>query len=70
MYILFGDVVHFRRAEIIGETENHYIISDNDEDYYVFDDDNTQEHNDIKALSLYDNVIVAGKDLFEGKIIG
>lgn len=70
VYILFGDVVHFRRTEIIGETENYYIISDNDEDYYVFDDDNTQEHTDIKALSLYDNVIVAGKDLFEGKIIG
>lgn len=70
VYILFGDVVHFRRTEIIGETENYYIVSDNKDDYYVFEDEDISELSSLKALSLYDNVIVAGKDLFDGKIIG
>ncbi len=67
VYVLVGDVVHFRRVEILMEKDGYYIVS-NDPKNYVFEDEYEQEN--IPRISLYDNVIVAGKELFEGKIIG
>lgn len=66
VYILVGDVVHFRQVKIISEEEGYYVVSNDTKDY-VFEDENT--HTGIPAISLYDNVIVTGKNLFEGKII-
>ncbi len=70
VYVLVGDVVGFRRAEIIDERDGYYIISTNSEDYTV--PENTPENSPLMSsrLSLYDNVIVSGKNLFDGKIVG
>ncbi len=89
VYILLGDVVHFRRVEIVGETDNEYIVDDGTlekleeerieklkaealagDETYIEPEKIPQPGEDIPELSLYDNIIVAGKDLFEGKIIG
>jgi len=70
VYILVGDIIHFRRVEILSETEDHYIVSNNKDDY-VFDDDvDENSYERFRELSLYDSVVVSGKDLFEGKIVG
>ncbi len=66
VYVLVGDVVHFRQVKILTEKEEYYVVSDDSKDY-VFEDENVQS--EIQAISLYDNVIVSGKNLFEGKII-
>lgn len=66
VYILVGDVVHFKQVKIISEEEDYYVVSNDTKDY-VFEDEDV--HSEIPAISLYDNVIVTGKNLFEGKII-
>ena len=67
VYILVGDVVRFRSVERIAVKDGYYVvrIQSNTE---VFEEDGQQVQ--VKPLSLYDNVIVSGKDLFDGKIIG
>ncbi len=69
VYILDGDIVRFRLADVIFEDEDYYVIStesaktaDNQED--------TEDGKTYYYLTLYDNVIVSGKSLFDGKIIG
>ena len=69
VYILDGDIVRFRLADVIFEDEDYYVIStesaktaDNQED--------TEYGKTYYYLTLYDNVIVSGKSLFDGKIIG
>ncbi len=67
VYILVGDVIHYRRINIVEEKENYYLVSyEKNEDAFV----NVNEESDTKMLSLYDNVIVSGKELFDGKIVG
>lgn len=68
VYILVGDVVHYRSVEIIDETDNYYIVDtgENAKAFEEAEDKKTQ----TKPLSLYDNVIVSGKELFDGKIVG
>ncbi len=70
VYVLVGDVVRFRRVEIIDERDDYYIISTDSEDYSVGED--TPETSPLMSsrLSLYDNVITSGKNLFDGKIVG
>ena len=68
VYILVGDVIRFRRVERIAEKEEYYVvryIKDND----VFDDGDENAVY-VKPLELYDNIVVSGKDLFDGKIVG
>lgn len=68
VFILVGDVVRFRTVERIDEIDDHYIVSlDTNSAVEIGNDD--EEEKIIKPLSLYDNVIVSGKDLFDGKII-
>ena len=66
VYILVGDVVRYRTCEIIDQMDNYYIVNADGNDY-VFED---ETKNKIKSISLYDNVITSGKDLFDGKIVG
>lgn len=68
VYILVGDVVRFRSVERIAEKDGYYIVKLKS-NAAVFEDDKGEEI-EIKPLSLYDNVIVSGKELFDGKIIG
>lgn len=69
VYVLVGDVVGFRRVEILDEKDGYYIVSNNKNDYIYPENENDDAMISHKALSLYDNVIVSGKDLFDGKII-
>lgn len=69
VYILVGDVVRFRSIEITDERENYYVVkikSRND----AFEQPEDMPEQNVKYISLYDNVIVSGKDLFDGKIVG
>jgi len=70
VYVLVGDVVGFRRVEIIDERDGYYITSTHSDDYSV--PENTPETSPLMSprLSLYDNVITSGKNLFDGKIVG
>ncbi len=59
VYILSGNTVKFKRVERIFENEGYYFVkikTSADQDF-------------ASSLSLYDAVIVEGKDLFEGKIL-
>ena len=68
VYLLVGDVVRFRSIERIAEKDGYYIVKLKS-NAAVFEEDNGDTV-EIKPLSLYDNVIVSGKQLFDGKIIG
>ena len=67
VYILVGDVVRYRSCEIIDQKDNYYIVSADGNDY-VFEEEAQKKK--VKSISLYDNVITSGKDLFDGKIVG
>lgn len=69
VYILVGDVIHYRHVDIIEEIDNYYIVSyGKNADAFASENDENQVKS--KRLSLYDNIIVSGKDLFDGKIVG
>lgn len=68
VYILVGDVVRYRAVEKIAETEDYYIVSAKTNAVTELDEESGEERV-IKPLSLYDNIIVSGKDLFDGKIV-
>jgi len=68
VYILVGDVVRFRSIERIAEKDGYYIVKLKSNNAVFVEDDGTET--EIKHLSLYDNIIVSGKNLFDGKIIG
>ena len=58
VYILYGSKVFFCEIDIIGRNENYYIAA----------------HPDLSVspygvLCVYDNIIVSGKDLYEGKVV-
>ena len=62
VYILNGNTVFFKEIEILSEHNGYAIVKEqptylDDEEYY-------------KKLGLYDMVIVSGKKLYDGKIIG
>ena len=60
VYILKGNMVHFRKIDIRLELDGYYIVAPqdiaNDPDY-------------ASKLGLYDQIIISGKDLYEGKMI-
>ncbi len=61
VYILSGNTVSFKEIDVLAETDGYFIVKEQptyleDEFYY-------------KKLGLYDNVIVSGKNLYNGKII-
>lgn len=69
VYILVGDVVRYRQVERIAEKDNYYVVKIN-RNNALFEDEKQETESRYKSLSLYDNIIVSGKDLFDGKIIG
>ncbi len=68
VYILVGDVIRFRAVERIAEKDNYYVakLKTNKELF----EESVNDEVLVKSLSLYDNIIVSGKDLFDGKIVG
>lgn len=68
VYILVGDVVRFRSIERIAEKGGYYVVKLKS-NAAVFEEDNGDVV-EVKPLSLYDSIIVSGKELFDGKIIG
>ena len=59
VYVLLGNNIHFRKAEIIYTSDDYYLIKrlkSTDPDYR-------------SSLMLYDNVVIGGKDLYDGKIV-
>lgn len=73
VYILDGDIVRFRLIEILFEDEDSYIVAPEkpvpDEADATTEEIGIADRPAYKYLSLYDNVIVGGKDLFDGKIL-
>ena len=80
VYILVGETVYFRRAEPVFEIDDYYIIraeSEKEKTQSAADqsengsENSTQQQpkKSYKYLSLYDNVIVGGKELYDGKRI-
>ena len=70
VYILVGDVIRFRHIQHLSEnaqTDDYYLV-DPDADSLVLNE-GTDNERVIKPLSRYDNIIISGKDLFDGKIV-
>ncbi len=60
VYILYGNMVQFRRIDILLELDGYYIVAPRD----------PEKDPDYKdKLALYDSVIISGKGLYEGKMI-
>jgi len=75
VYVRVGDVIHYRSVEIVDEVDNYYIVSFGKKAQYFEEDgeegdDNINKKEPSKPLGLYDNIVVSGKDLFDGKIVG
>ena len=58
VYILYGSKVFFCEIDIIGRNENYYIAANPDLSVTPYG-----------VLCVYDNIIVSGKNLYEGKVI-
>lgn len=69
VYILNGDIVRFRRIEIVFENDGYYITTLGKQQIVADNDQQTEDEGLPPYLSLYDSVIVKGKNLFDGKII-
>ena len=61
VYVLTGNIVTFKRLDVI-YTGDDYVISKK-----IYD--TVKDDNNIPYVKLYDEVIVEGKDLSDGKII-
>lgn len=71
VYIINGDIVRFRRVNIIFETDDYYIVSATDLKKTSIQENPEEEMiSKYPYISLYDSVIVKGKNLFDGKIAG
>lgn len=78
VYILVGETVRFRRAEVIYELDDYYIVRYESEAEKTQNavqsgeeaaDESGTGSEQYRYLSLYDSVIVSGKDLYDGKQI-
>ena len=61
VYVLTGNIVSFKRIDVV-HTGEDYVIS---KKIYT----TVKDENDVPYVKLYDEVIVEGKDLSDGKII-
>ena len=73
VYVLSGNYVEFSPVDIKYYGED-YVIADK---YYVIRKDEKgksyidyEETDKYRSIRLYDNIIVKGKNLYDGKIIG
>ena len=79
VYTLYGSTVVFKRIDILLEVEGHYIVSNVDPlekdesiETEITDDTPIESEKDTKKgfgyLSLYDRIIVSGKNLSDGMV--
>ena len=75
VFVISGTQVEFKRAEEIYSFDEYYIIEQNPEsekyaEKYVRSktvaEDGTEKETYFRALSLYDNVIVKGRNVYDG----
>jgi len=59
VYVLEGTTVHFRRITILLETDGYYIVGGAPEGY-----EGTE-----RFIGINDNVVIEGRDLYDGKIV-
>ncbi len=67
VYILDVSTVSFRKVEILYMTDNSYIVKLPDG---TQSDEEDEESKKTRDLRLHDSIIVEGKGLYEGRIIG
>ena len=70
VYILDVSTVSFRKVEILYMTESSYIVKIPDTAATEEEDEEKTESTKTLPLRLHDSIIVEGKDLYEGRIIG
>lgn len=79
VYVLVGDAVRFKRAEEIYQSDDSYIIryeTEEERNENALSESQSEDTNNENTvitypyLSLYDNVIVGGKELYDGKRLG
>lgn len=63
VYVLSGEIIRFKLAQEIYSFDDYYIIGTDDELYSGYSDSK------YRRIELYDNVIISGKDLYDGKKI-
>lgn len=62
VYVLTGNIVRFKKLDVIYTGEDYVISKMIKEDIY--------DENKVPYLKIYDAVILEGKDLKDGKLIG
>jgi len=75
VYILDVSTVSFRSVDILYSDENSYIVSmeayeDDGEDQTESDENEGGAHGRAPSLRMHDIIIVEGKGLYEGRVIG
>ena len=72
VYTLHGSTVVFKRVDILFEADGYYMISLTDplgeSDTETGNEESTEPRSPYKYLSLYDQVIIAGKNLLDGMV--
>ncbi len=75
VYVVSGTQIEFKRAEEIYSIDDYYIIEANPESEkyakkYIksttTDDKGEEKHTYFRSLSLYDQVVIKGRDLYDG----
>ncbi len=70
VYVLYGNTVFFRVAEVLGSENGYAYVSTDTESYVVSEADENGEGAVVwSAVSLYDEVIVSGTGLYHGMIV-
>ncbi len=72
VYVLNGDIVRFRRIEILSEDGDYYIVKIPKASAVLENqgEGSAAPSSNYPYLALYDNIVIGGKDLFDGKIVG
>lgn len=74
VYILDVSVVSFRKVEILYTVDNYYVVKIPDsavlEDEETEGEEESDKPKETPSLRLHDSIIVEGKGLYEGRVIG
>lgn len=70
VYVLDGDIVRFRTVKVLFENEDYCVVDAGLDAPAETADEEETEGPRYESIALYDRVIVTGKNLFDGKILG
>ncbi len=68
VYVLDGNIVRFRKADVLFEKDDYYLVGQIEAE--TPEEETDADKRTYPYISLYDNVIVTGKGLFDGRIMG